>query len=183
MNLQQLERLFAPHTAQSSRILVDGNGNSRGVGFVRVRSRQAAQEVIHKLNGVVSTVLEEVFLSHASLKPSSLTFATSAPIAFQWLPNHSGPLQVRFADSEAQKRLRLDDEAKSYPSEDHEKTETVPMAPANWMPSSTANSGVSPSIGFASPSLYSESAYGSYGSPELQMPGLSPQSAFSSNFR
>lgn len=54
MNLQQLERLFAPHTAQSSRILVDGNGVSRGVGFVRVRSRQAAQEVIDRLNGMVS---------------------------------------------------------------------------------------------------------------------------------
>lgn len=74
MNLQQLERLFAPHTAQSSRILVNGDGVSRGVGFVRVRSRQAAQEVINKLNGMVSLVVMRTdrSLSNSSSKDTHL---------------------------------------------------------------------------------------------------------------
>ena len=75
MTPHQLEQLFAPHLVVSLRILLDDNGISRGVGFVRLRDRDTAQECIDKLHGKI-------------------------------LPGQTTPLQARFADSEAQKRLK-----------------------------------------------------------------------------
>jgi hypothetical protein len=75
MTPHQLEQLFAPHLVVSLRILLDDNGVSRGVGFVRLRDRETAQECIDKLHGKV-------------------------------LSGQTTPLQARFADSEAQKRLK-----------------------------------------------------------------------------
>jgi RNA recognition motif-containing protein len=56
MSPHQLEQLFAPHLVVSLRILLDDNGASRGVGFVRLRDRDTAQECIDKLHGKVSSV-------------------------------------------------------------------------------------------------------------------------------
>ncbi|EPQ27464.1 uncharacterized protein PFL1_05002 [Pseudozyma flocculosa PF-1] len=75
LNAQQLEQLFSPHPVVSLRILTDANGESRGVGFVRLRDREVAQECIERLHGRI-------------------------------LPGTTQPLQVRFADSEAQKQLK-----------------------------------------------------------------------------
>ncbi|KAN0065668.1 hypothetical protein ACQY0O_000798 [Thecaphora frezii] len=74
-NAQQLEQLFAPHPVISLRILTDANGESRGVGFVRLKDREVAQECIDRLHGKI-------------------------------LAGTTQPLQVRFADSEAQKQLK-----------------------------------------------------------------------------
>lgn len=53
MTPHQLEQLFAPHFVVSLRILLDDSGNSRGVGFVRLRDRDIAQDCIDKLHGKV----------------------------------------------------------------------------------------------------------------------------------
>lgn len=53
MSPHQLEQLFSPHLVVSLRILLDDNGSSRGVGFVRLRDRDTAQECIDKLHGKV----------------------------------------------------------------------------------------------------------------------------------
>lgn len=71
----QLEQLFAPHPIASLKILQDVNGESRGVGFVRLMDRATAQRCIQRLHGRI-------------------------------LPGTTLPLQVRFADSEAQKSLK-----------------------------------------------------------------------------
>ncbi|UZJ52920.1 hypothetical protein CBS101457_002240 [Exobasidium rhododendri] len=75
MTPHQLEQLFAPHLVVSLRILLDDSGASRGVGFVRLRDRDIAQECIDKLHGKI-------------------------------VVGQTTPLQARFADSEAQKRLK-----------------------------------------------------------------------------
>lgn len=72
---RHLEQLFAPHPIASLKILQDVNGDSRGVGFVRLMDRSTAQRCIQRLHGRI-------------------------------LPGTTQPLQVRFADSEAQKSLK-----------------------------------------------------------------------------
>lgn len=54
MTNSALEQLFAPHVVVSLRILTDYEGVSRGVGFVRLRDRDIAQECIDRLHGKVS---------------------------------------------------------------------------------------------------------------------------------
>ncbi|KAI7902589.1 uncharacterized protein BX663DRAFT_486402 [Cokeromyces recurvatus] len=77
MNEQDLEELFKPYPVLSNRILRDQNtGLSRGVGFARLVNRPSAMAIIEKFNGY-------------SISGSSLA-----------------PLQVRFADSPAQKKLK-----------------------------------------------------------------------------
>ncbi|KAJ3118252.1 hypothetical protein HDU96_002985 [Phlyctochytrium bullatum] len=71
-----MKNLFMPHKVISNKILRDSNHNSRGVGFARMETREAAYNVIDALNGKL-------------------------------LPGASQKLQVRFADSSAQKRLKL----------------------------------------------------------------------------
>lgn len=61
MTPHQLEQLFTPHVVVSLRILLDDNGDSRGVGFVRLRDRDTAQECIDKLHGKVSARLSGCF--------------------------------------------------------------------------------------------------------------------------
>lgn len=46
--------LLAPHVVVSMRILTHDDGTSRGVGFVRMRDRDIAQECIDRLHGKVS---------------------------------------------------------------------------------------------------------------------------------
>ncbi|KAJ3203090.1 hypothetical protein HK099_001615, partial [Clydaea vesicula] len=87
MTEEQLTNLIAPKKIVSQKILKDFQGISRGVGFVRMESREDAQDVISRLGGL-------------KLKG----------------PNH--PLQVRFADSYAQKKLKvLAQKKKRYPSD------------------------------------------------------------------
>jgi len=71
----KLEELFRPYKIVSTRVLRDGNGVSRGVGFARMVDRESALAIIQKFNGFI-------------------------------LPGSSVPLQVRFADSMAQKKLK-----------------------------------------------------------------------------
>jgi RNA recognition motif-containing protein len=47
----KLDELFQPYKIMSKRILRDANGVSRGVGFARMETREAAQEIIQKFNG------------------------------------------------------------------------------------------------------------------------------------
>ncbi|KAJ1557536.1 hypothetical protein HK405_015774 [Cladochytrium tenue] len=75
MDEQGMLRLFASHKVISNKILRDQSKNSRGVGFARMETREAAHAVIAELNGQV-------------------------------LSGSTQPLQVRFADSEGQKRLK-----------------------------------------------------------------------------
>jgi len=72
-----LEELFQPYKIISNRILRDSNNVSRGVGFARLSDRESAEAIIEKYD---NKVLSEI--------PGSL------------------PLQVRFADSPSQKRLK-----------------------------------------------------------------------------
>ncbi|KAK0517928.1 hypothetical protein OC842_007956, partial [Tilletia horrida] len=51
MTTHQLEHLFAPHNVISMRILLNSDGTSRGVGFVRLRDREVAQDCIDRLHG------------------------------------------------------------------------------------------------------------------------------------
>ncbi|CAD6982053.1 unnamed protein product, partial [Tilletia controversa] len=51
MTTHQLEHLFAPHNVISMRILLNSDGTSRGVGFVRLRDRDIAHECIDRLHG------------------------------------------------------------------------------------------------------------------------------------
>ncbi|KAK0567424.1 hypothetical protein OC861_002746 [Tilletia horrida] len=53
MTTHQLEHLFAPHNVISMRILLNSDGTSRGVGFVRLRDRDIAQDCIDRLHGKV----------------------------------------------------------------------------------------------------------------------------------
>ncbi|KAE8269708.1 hypothetical protein A4X09_0g2632 [Tilletia walkeri] len=51
MTTHQLEHLFAPHNVVSMRILLNSDGTSRGVGFVRLRDRDIAHDCIDRLHG------------------------------------------------------------------------------------------------------------------------------------
>lgn len=96
MTPHQLEQLFTPHVVVSLRILLDDHGDSRGVGFVRLRDRDTAQECIDKLHGKVRRKSGNRSRVHVVLNGF---FA-------QILSGQTTPLQARFADSEAQKRLK-----------------------------------------------------------------------------
>ncbi|TPX33965.1 hypothetical protein SeMB42_g07395 [Synchytrium endobioticum] len=74
-NEANLMELLKPQVVLSAKILREINGKSRGVGFARLETRDAAMAVISQFNE-------------------------------KTLPGADLPLQVRFADSEAQKRLR-----------------------------------------------------------------------------
>ncbi|KAF2180023.1 hypothetical protein K469DRAFT_640229 [Zopfia rhizophila CBS 207.26] len=50
MNEHELGAIFGPHKVCSSRILRDGGGNGRGVGFARFESREICEEIIRKFN-------------------------------------------------------------------------------------------------------------------------------------
>ncbi|KAI9485543.1 MAG: hypothetical protein EXX96DRAFT_545503 [Benjaminiella poitrasii] len=77
MSEQDLEELFKPYKTVSNRVLHDPNtGLSKGVGFARLADRASAMAIIEKFNG------------YPILGPSV------------------APLQVRFADSPAQKKLK-----------------------------------------------------------------------------
>jgi len=74
---KQLEELLKPYgKVISSRILRDNAGNSRGVGFTRMESRAAAEIVIR------------------------------SDLNGRILPNTTAPLQMRFADTPHQKKLK-----------------------------------------------------------------------------
>ncbi|KAG5456259.1 MAG: hypothetical protein BJ554DRAFT_4047 [Olpidium bornovanus] len=73
---QDVERLVAPYPTSSCRVLYDGDGRSRGVGFARLLDRESALAVIAELNG-------------------------------RRIPGAQAPLQVRFADSLSQKKLKV----------------------------------------------------------------------------
>ncbi|CCG81240.2 Sporulation-specific protein 5 [Taphrina deformans PYCC 5710] len=77
MHEKDLEDLFQPYKVVSNRILRDSNNMSRGVGFARLADRNSAEAVIDKFD---NTCLAG--------SPDDL------------------PLQVRFADSPNQKRLK-----------------------------------------------------------------------------
>jgi len=51
MTTHQLEQLFLPHNVVSMRILLNSDGTSRGIGFVRLRDREIAQDCIDRLHG------------------------------------------------------------------------------------------------------------------------------------
>lgn len=69
--------MFSPYQVQSCRILKDSVGASRGVGFARMSDRNAAVAVIEQFDNHIFSQTED-----------------------------SVPLQVRFADSPHQKRLK-----------------------------------------------------------------------------
>lgn len=75
-NLQDLEALFRPYKVVSNRILRDSNNISRGVGFARMADRESAEAIIKRFD----TLIDD--------EGSRLS------------------LQVRFADSHSQKRLK-----------------------------------------------------------------------------
>jgi RNA recognition motif-containing protein len=72
-----------PHKIVSHRILRDDQGQSRGVAFARMENREDAEQVIQKL--------------HGSFPPTDPSSATNEPRA---------PMQLRFADTFAQKTLK-----------------------------------------------------------------------------
>ncbi|KAJ3133659.1 hypothetical protein HK101_004441, partial [Irineochytrium annulatum] len=76
MGEEGMRQLFLPHKVVSNKILRDPNQQSRGVGFARMETREAASKAIEALNGLV-------------------------------LPQTQQKLQVRFADSMAQKRFKI----------------------------------------------------------------------------
>ncbi|KAH0566335.1 hypothetical protein GP486_000271 [Trichoglossum hirsutum] len=74
-NYEELNSIFFGYEVESSRILRDSHGNSRGVGFARFTSRAASDEVIKLFHG--------------------------QPVGREGLL-----LQVRYADTEEQKKLK-----------------------------------------------------------------------------
>ncbi|KAI9344511.1 hypothetical protein DFJ73DRAFT_497830 [Zopfochytrium polystomum] len=102
--------LFSPHKVISNKILRDSSHTSRGVGFARMETREAAIAVIASLNG-------------------------------KMLQGSTQPLQVRFADSEGQKRLK---QQQLYNSHHHSnysppshRFATRPPVPSPYLPSPT----------------------------------------------
>jgi RNA recognition motif-containing protein len=142
MTPHQLEQLFTPHVVVSLRILLDDNGDSRGVGFVRLRDRDTAQECIDKLHGKV-------------------------------LSGQSTPLQARFADSEAQKRLK---QSVNQPSAVvSQKPASIPKSNTGILDSALADSmylaslqGVHNWAGFSTPQATSNASFPVM-SPQLSM--------------
>eukprot|EP00158_Paraphelidium_tribonemae_P005030 Partr_v1_DN27123_c1_g1_i1_m15638 putative RNA binding motif, single stranded interacting protein len=85
MTEHDLEQLCLTYDAQvlSSRILRHKTGESRGVGFARLKDKTTAQLVIDNLSGVL-------------------------------LPGSALPLQIRFADNKAQKKLKTNSSRSRY---------------------------------------------------------------------
>lgn len=110
----QLEELFAPHPIVSMRLLVDpATRRPRGVGFVRLRDRKTAEACIEKLHGNVSFLVAH-HLAHAYKE-----------MPFQILEGQTTPIQVRFADSDAQKYLKQTIRSPSPKSDNDKPTECI----------------------------------------------------------
>ncbi|KAK9449310.1 uncharacterized protein V1518DRAFT_415647 [Limtongia smithiae] len=71
----EFKQILEEYSVVSLKVLRDGNGNNRGVGFARFATRQVAEEIVNKFHGL--------------------------PIG-----ENGTPIQVRFSDTEAQKRLK-----------------------------------------------------------------------------
>ncbi|KAK7206524.1 hypothetical protein BZA70DRAFT_236240, partial [Myxozyma melibiosi] len=71
----EFKQLLESYSVVSLKVLRDGHGNNRGVGFARFARRDIAEEVIEKLHG-------------------------------QPIGEGGTPIQVRFSDTEAQKKLK-----------------------------------------------------------------------------
>ncbi|KAF3938055.1 Nucleolin [Dactylella cylindrospora] len=76
-NEERIISIFTNYEATQCRLLVNPRGQSRGVSFVTFKDRNVCDEIIEKFNGIS---LQE--------------------------PNHTLPLQVRYADTQAQKKLK-----------------------------------------------------------------------------
>lgn len=79
MNEHELAAIFTPHKVCSSRILRNGDGSGRGVGFARFESRDVCDLVIRDFNNAP---------------------VSKAPDGDEYL------MQIRFADTKDQKALK-----------------------------------------------------------------------------
>ncbi|KAF2199895.1 hypothetical protein GQ43DRAFT_375178 [Delitschia confertaspora ATCC 74209] len=78
MNEHELGEIFAPYKVCSSRVLRDGQGNGRGVGFARFETRDICEEIIRTFN--------------------------NTPVSKQGGEEHL--IQIRYSDTHEQKMLK-----------------------------------------------------------------------------
>ena len=91
LSFKTLEQLILPYgTIVSTRILRDGAGNSRGVGFARMASKEHCEKVIELLNGATlpgtADSLMVKFADCGSSKKKSKCVCVSLCVVLMW-PN------------------------------------------------------------------------------------------------